>query len=52
MRRDVSTTLICRKLVTMRLEGLLLLRNNGKPYTSKDLTLGDEAPKVMWAPFR
>ena len=22
-----------------------------KPYTSKNLTLGDEAPKVMWAPF-
>jgi hypothetical protein len=22
-----------------------------KPYTSKNLTLGDEAPKVMWALF-
>jgi hypothetical protein len=22
-----------------------------KPYTSKNLTLGDETPKVMWAPM-
>ena len=22
-----------------------------KPYTSKNLTLGDEVPKLMWAPF-
>jgi hypothetical protein len=22
-----------------------------KPYTSKNLTLGDEVPKVMWASF-
>jgi hypothetical protein len=26
-------------------------KNSKKPRYQKNLTLGDEAPKVMWAPF-
>ena len=54
LRRNVTTTCFLNR-VTMRLKGfLLLLRNRRKPYTSKKLTLGDEAPKVCgpcWSNF-
>ena len=36
--------------VTMRLEGLFIVEKQCKTRNFKNLTLGDEAPKV-WAPF-
>ena len=36
--------------VTMRLEGLFIIEKQWITLTVKNLTLGDEAPK-LWAPF-
>jgi hypothetical protein len=52
LRRDVTAVRIHKKKVTMRFWRPFYNKQEGqKPYTSKNLTLGDEAPKVMWAPL-
>jgi hypothetical protein len=52
LRRDVTAARIRKKMITMRLGRPFYNRQEcQKSSTSKNLTLGDEAPKVMWAPF-
>ena len=49
LRRDVTIARIRKKKVTMKLSRPFFNKKEcQKPYTSKNLTLGDEAPKVMW----
>ena len=52
LRRDATVVLIHKKKITMRLCMPFYNKQEfKKPCTFKNLTLGDEAPKVMWAPF-